>query len=155
MRVQLAVVSELKRKDLVEAQRHNSVLHCRFEGQGAGEYIAAFLEALPASMTSQAKQAALDAHLELVRQAMLYSKARITLTSNGATTTNLNLQSDASGDALLKSQPLFLPSLLGHSIGERVAAAAAVAGGDGAFVAMGPLGGSGYRSSNAPENSDN
>ena len=64
MRVQLAVAAELKRKDLVEAQRHNAVLHCRFEGQGAGEYIAAFLEALPASMTPQAKQAALDSHSE-------------------------------------------------------------------------------------------
>lgn len=62
MRVHLAVATELKRKDLVEAQRHNSVLHCRFEGQGAGEYIAAFLEALPESMSPQAKQTALDSH---------------------------------------------------------------------------------------------
>ena len=71
MRVQLAVATELKRKDLVEAQRHNSVLHCRFEGQGAGEYIAAFLEALPESMSAQAKQAALDSHSEEACAALL------------------------------------------------------------------------------------
>lgn len=77
---------------------------------------------------------------------MLYSKARITLTSGGATTTNLTLRSDASGDALLKAQPLFLPSLLGYDISGRMAtansAAAAAGNEDGGFVAMGPLGGS-------------
>ena len=80
--------------------------------------------------------------VDLIRQAMLYSKARITLTSGGATTTNLTLRSDAAGDALLKAQPLFLPSLLGYDVSGRVAKAATAAGGeDGGFVALGPLGG--------------
>lgn len=80
--------------------------------------------------------------VDLVRQAMLYSKARITLTSGGATTTNVTLHSDGAGDALLKAQPLFLPSLLGYDISGRVAKAATAGGEDGGFLALGPLGGS-------------
>lgn len=127
-KLQLAIKEEQARTALVEAQRHNAVTASKFEGQAQGAYIFAFHEALPPGIENAEKTKLWEDLLELSRSAMLYSRAKIQMTSEGTTLTQVTLAggSDRGGGGssggddggvgkFLSQQPLLLPAILGAS----------------------------------------
>lgn len=114
--VDLQIQEEQKRRELMAIKKQNVVQEGSFEGEAQGRAVQAFMDSLPASLTPEQKLAVWERLRDLEKSAMLYSKvSSIECHLPNTEVKKLAINVDAGAKAILKDQPMLLPSILFYS----------------------------------------